>query len=75
MKVFHPNIHIVSNYMDFDEDVSRVSFKLGMEEGWGPPAPRAISETVNPNLGREGMLASCTQSVIYFFMPAKDSYL
>uniref|UniRef100_A0A8C4LAS8 5'-nucleotidase, cytosolic IIIB n=1 Tax=Equus asinus TaxID=9793 RepID=A0A8C4LAS8_EQUAS len=21
MKVFHPNIHIVSNYMDFDEDV------------------------------------------------------
>ncbi|KAM5309866.1 7-methylguanosine phosphate-specific 5'-nucleotidase isoform 2-T4 [Glossophaga mutica] len=23
MKVLHPNIHIVSNYMDFDEDVSR----------------------------------------------------
>uniref|UniRef100_A0A8C8WUY8 5'-nucleotidase, cytosolic IIIB n=2 Tax=Panthera TaxID=9688 RepID=A0A8C8WUY8_PANLE len=22
MKVFHPNIHIVSNYMDFDEDVA-----------------------------------------------------
>ena len=24
MKVFHPNIHIVSNYMDFSEDVSHV---------------------------------------------------
>nr|XP_045744890.1 7-methylguanosine phosphate-specific 5'-nucleotidase isoform X6 [Mirounga angustirostris] len=29
MKVFHPNIHIVSNYMDFDEDWLHFSVHLG----------------------------------------------
>ncbi|KAI2582976.1 NT5C3B isoform 16, partial [Pan troglodytes] len=42
MKVFHPNIHIVSNYMDFNEDVSQILFGLGKDEGWGPPA-RAVN--------------------------------
>lgn len=37
-KVFHPNIHIMSNYMEFDEDVSCISLGLGLEEGWGLPA-------------------------------------
>lgn len=37
-QVFHPNIHVVSNYMDFDEDVSQISFRLEMDVGWGPPA-------------------------------------
>lgn len=54
MKVFHPNIHIVSNYMDFDEDVSRISFRLGVEEGWGPASPQAAPESLNPGGGEGG---------------------
>lgn len=32
-KVFHPNIHIVSNYMEFDEDVSCISLGLEWKRG------------------------------------------
>lgn len=53
MTVFHPNIHIVSNYMDFDEDVSQISFGLGMGEGWEPPT-WTHHPNHSPNLGREG---------------------
>lgn len=69
MKVFHPNIHIVSNYMDFDEDVSLTSFRLG---GWRGgncqhPSP-AAAETLNPDLGREGreplLVSSCPPKTV-----------
>lgn len=68
-KVFHPNIHIVSNYMEFDEDVS-----WGWKRG-GDRQPGCFTLNVNPDGGggREGMPASLPSAVIYLLVPAKDS--
>lgn len=68
MKVFHPNIHIVSNYMDFDKDVSQISFGLGMGKGWGPPQGH-FTLNINPNLGRgrRGRHAGCVVLWKYLF--------
>lgn len=70
MKVFHPNIHIVSNYMDFDEDVRQISFGLGMDMGW-EPQPGHFTLNSNPSLGGEGaggVLASVSSGSIYLFI-------
>lgn len=79
MKVFHPNIHIVSNYMDFDEDVSLTSFRLGGWRGGNRQHPSpAAAEPLNPDLGRKGrelLLAVCPQAFTCFFMHTKDTYL
>lgn len=80
MKVFHPNIHIVSNYMDFDEDVSQVKSLLGWEWTWVGTTSQGTSPQT-PTLTREERARKacwllCPRAVpTYLLMPSKDSYL
>jgi len=57
MKVFHPNIHIVSNYMDFSEDVSPVV--AGLPKRVGMPA-------LVPSACPAGLFAHCW--AFFFFL-------
>ncbi|XP_040605630.1 7-methylguanosine phosphate-specific 5'-nucleotidase isoform X4 [Mesocricetus auratus] len=49
MKVFHPNIHIVSNYMDFSEDVSHASSGLQERRGFLQGFKGQLIHTYNKN--------------------------
>jgi hypothetical protein len=50
MKVLHPNIHIVSNYMDFSEDVRHISSRLGRESS-GARQSVGFTLHLTPHLG------------------------
>ena len=55
--MFHPNIHVVSNYMEFDEEVSHISFGLG--RGAGDSQLGCFPLNVNPDGRKKGEGKAC----------------